>query len=206
MKICCFPQGPLDSNCYAVLSGDTSLIFDPSVKPEKVLAGLAPEAKISGILITHGHNDHLRYIREWITRFPEAGVYMSKEDDYLLKDPVYNCSYMLGEDIIYDFPYEDASGVISLGAFSIKVIPTPGHTKGSVCYLVTDPGESALFSGDTLFAGSMGRCDMEGGNFRDMMTSLGKLSGFDSSLPVFPGHGPDTTIGNEIRINPYMNS
>lgn len=86
---------------------------------------------------------------------------------------------------------------------TIKVITTPGHTKGSCCFLVSDGGEQILLSGDTLFARSIGRTDLEGGSESELLASLGKLAPLDDSVPVYPGHGPSTSIGEERSLNPF---
>jgi len=206
MNIYSFPIGPLGSNCYVIKSGDTALIVDPSVSPDEVLGRIDELTgdMVRGILITHAHNDHICCIDKWHALCPEAKVYMSYEDDYLLKDPIYNCSYMTGDDRMYSFEHEDAKGSFDIDPFNIKVLATPGHSKGSVCFLIKDDTAEALLSGDTLFAGSMGRCDMEGGSIKDMQDSLRMLAALPQELPVFPGHGPDTSIGYELKTNPYL--
>lgn len=206
MKVICFPIGPLASNCYVVSGGDHYLVIDPSVSPDKVSGSIEgfDHSKVKAILITHGHNDHICMVNEWITRCPEADVYMSSSDDYLLSDPVFNCSYMTGRDTSFSFKYKESAGEFMAGDLSVSVIATPGHTKGSVCYKVCDGESSVLFTGDTLFAGSMGRTDMEGGSPEEMIISLSKLAKLPVSLPVLPGHGNDSTIGIELDTNPYL--
>ena len=93
--------------------------------------------------------------------------------------------------------------LISLGSINIKVIHTPGHTRGGCCFYVTEGSEALLLSGDTLFARSIGRSDLPGGDEGVLIESLRKLAGFADSLAVFPGHGPWTTIGDEKRLNPF---
>ena len=207
MKVFCFPIGPLASNCYVIAGGDCFLVIDPSVSPDKVSGSDAgfSFSKVKAILITHGHNDHICKVNEWIGKCPEADVYMSSSDAYLLKDPVFNCSYMTGRETSFSFEYKEAAGEFLIGDLSVSVIATPGHTKGSVCYQVSDGDSSVLFTGDTLFAGSMGRTDMEGGNPEEMNSSLKKLARMPVSLPVLPGHGNDSTIGIERDTNPYLN-
>ena len=94
--------------------------------------------------------------------------------------------------------------MIDFPGYTIKVIATPGHTEGSVCFLVTDrEGHRVLVSGDTLFAQSVGRTDLEGGDWLKLENSLKRIAEFDDGLHVLPGHGPDTSIGSERELNPY---
>jgi glyoxylase-like metal-dependent hydrolase (beta-lactamase superfamily II) len=93
--------------------------------------------------------------------------------------------------------------VLSIGPFEVKVMATPGHTQGSVCYLISEGGNTALASGDTLFSQSVGRTDLPGGNWNQLLRSLEKLATLPDDLLVLPGHGPDTTIGRERRSNPF---
>ncbi len=90
--------------------------------------------------------------------------------------------------------------LLNIGSFKISVLHTPGHSPGSVCFLI----DNNLFSGDTLFAGSIGRVDLPGGSQTDMQNSLGKLVKLPHDTQVFPGHGSKTTIGNEIKTNPFL--
>ena len=105
------------------------------------------------------------------------------------------------EDIDLDFAKEVQEGdIIELGSLKLKIIHTPGHTKGGMCIKV---GEH-IFTGDTLFAGSIGRTDFYGGDYKQMMKSLRKLAKYDDNAVIYPGHGPTSTIGVEKRMNPYM--
>ena len=189
------------SNMYLAYIYDEVFVIDPSVDPDS----LKQEIKaVSALLITHGHYDHIKYVEKWHEKFPDAPVYMSPEDASLIADPRANCSFMDGIVKIFDFPYENPGESLEFGHFSIKVIHTPGHTMGSVCYLFEEEGKRFLFTGDTVFEGSVGRTDMPGGSFELLNRSVALISTFSPDTLIFPGHGPDTTVGNEVKYNPFF--
>lgn len=201
MKIKCIPRGPLASNMYLAHLNNDWFVIDPSVDTDS----LDEEIKsLTAVLITHGHYDHIKYIDKWHSKFPDALIFMSTDDASLAADPRTNCSYMDGAAKTFDFPYEDPKDAVRFGDLSIRVIKTPGHTMGSVCYLFSDEGKDYLFTGDTIFAGSIGRTDMAGGSFELMQKSIKVIRKLSPETCVFPGHGPDSTIGLEIRYNPFF--
>ena len=209
------PLGPLESNMY-LITGDTGIfVVDPSVSPERAeeycdLPGLSKgECHVRALLLTHGHHDHIKYINEWQDAYPTAKIFFSSNDRDLLGNGYMNCSYMEGYEVIYDFKYSNLAGMYGQNLvkeedISIKVYETPGHTMGSVCFLVTIDGEDMLFTGDTVFRGSVGRTDMPGGSGKDIMESVKRISKLDPGLKIYPGHGPDSTLGDEIRFNPFF--
>jgi hydroxyacylglutathione hydrolase len=155
-----------------------------------------------GILITHGHWDHIGGLSSLKT---PATVFMSEEDVPCLADPELNGSesFELEKPVIIDQinPYQlDDEDEIRLGKYLFKVIATPFHTQGSVCFYLERDG--VLFSGDTLFHLSIGRTDLPGGSERTVASSLQKLAALPFSVKVYPGHGESTTIGNELKFNP----
>lgn len=201
MKIKCIPRGPLASNMYLAHLDNDVFVVDPSVDPDFLDEEIN---SLTAVLITHGHYDHIKYIDKWHAKFPEAPVFMCSDDASLAADPRTNSSYMDGAAKTFDFPYEDPKDAIKFGDLSIRVIKTPGHTMGSVCYLFSDGGCDYLFTGDTVFAGSIGRTDMAGGSFELMQSSIELIKTLSPETFVFPGHGPDSTVGMEIKYNPFF--
>ena len=190
------------SNMYLAYVADELFIIDPSVSPDSVKEDVSA---VSAILITHGHYDHIKYAEQWHEKYPKALIYMSPEDSSLISDPRANCSFMDGIVKTFDFPYEKPADTLTVGSVSIRVIPTPGHTMGSVCYMFSEDGTDHLFTGDTVFAGSVGRTDMPGGSYELLKLSVAVLSTFSPSVRIYPGHGPESTIGDECRYNPFFN-
>lgn len=200
---------------YIITGSAGAFIVDPSVDPKKAedvsgIKGLSTgEGNIKGFLLTHGHHDHIKYIDAWQKAYPDANVFFSSNDKELLGNGFMNCSYMEGSETVYTFKFTNVAGMYGMnifkdGDFEIKVFETPGHTMGSVCFLVSAGEESMLFTGDTVFAGSVGRTDMPGGNSKELMNSVKRISKFPPELKVYPGHGPASTIGDEIRFNPFF--
>ena len=116
---------------------------------------------------------------------------------------------MEGREITYDFKFSDLAGTYGQNTYKddsieIRTFETPGHTMGSVCFLVNLSGEEMLFTGDTVFRGSVGRTDMPGGSSRMLAESIRRIAKFDPDLKIYPGHGPESTIGYEIRFNPFF--
>lgn len=196
-----FPYGPLASNMYLLSTDSGIFIVDPSVYPDKLKDEDLPE-KLDYILITHGHFDHINAVDKWTEIYPEAKVYISAEDMDSLTDPVNNGSSYFAEMCEYKTV---ASDIDELDINGLTVIKTPGHSKGSICLLFDTDGKKIMFTGDTLFAGSCGRTDLPGGDDAEMRSSLKLLSGLDPSIQVFPGHGPASSIANELRFNPFFN-
>ena len=209
------PFGPFQSNMYVITGPSGVFIVDTSVSPERAeeyckLPGLSKgECKVKGLLLTHGHYDHIKYINEWMSIYPDAQVFFSSNDKELLGNCFMNCSYMDGLKNTYDFEFENMSGLDSMYIYKdddvkVKVFETPGHTKGSVCYHFEHNSEEVLFTGDTVFQGSIGRTDMPGGSMKVMSETLKRIRTFEPAIKIYPGHGPDSTIGDEAKFNPFF--
>lgn len=158
-----------------------------------------------GILITHGHWDHIRGIDKFLDNYPNTTLFIDELDSKCLIDSRLNCSELMGENGIINIePYrlEDGDEINFKNEFLFKVIETPFHTIGSVCYLYEK--ENALFTGDTLFKGDIGRCDLPHSAKRMQQISLEKIKKLDPNLDVYPGHGEKTKLKNEFENNKYL--
>ena len=203
-----FPLGALWTNGYLFWDDETREAFfiDPGGKTKDVTDFLtANNLKLKMVLLTHGHIDHIAGIHELVP-FVGNNIYIGKNDAFALKNPSRQLQALLGVNCngLDDFKTVEEGRIIDFSGYEVKVIETPGHTEGSVCYLITDKnGHNILISGDTLFAQSVGRTDLEGGDELKLENSLRKLAELNDGLHVLPGHGPDTNIGSERELNPY---
>jgi glyoxylase-like metal-dependent hydrolase (beta-lactamase superfamily II) len=179
--------GPVRTNCYLVWpeGGSDCAVIDPGDDAPAILNALAQNGLTPQyILLTHGHFDHVGALRELRERYPEARTAIHAAD-----------SAKLNPDILI----EDGE-VCDAGGLRFRYLHTPGHTKGSGCWLCGD----ALYSGDTLFFEECGRCDLPGGSFAEMLRSLKRLSELEGDLLVYPGHDRASDLRHEREHNPYM--
>ena len=167
--------------------------------------------KLVAILITHGHWDHISSLEEICKSFPDAKVYISEDEAEFLENVDLNLTKAAHEEgyPVPIFSYKPAhlikvndGDVINEAGFEIKVISTPFHTKGSVCYYVAS--ENALFSGDTLFFSTIGRTDLPTGSNKTVVSSLAKLKALPDGIKVYPGHGACTKLDREKKYNSYL--
>lgn len=159
------------------------------------------ELTVEYIILTHGHGDHICRVPE-IKEKTNAKIVAYKGEEELLLDRNKNLSAQLpGPLVEFDSDLSVEEGdIIELGTLKLKIIHTPGHTKGGMCIKV---GEH-IFTGDTLFAGSIGRTDFYSGDYKQIMKSLRKLAKYDDNAIIYPGHGSTSTIGEEKLMNFYM--
>jgi glyoxylase-like metal-dependent hydrolase (beta-lactamase superfamily II) len=206
MKVAAFILGPISTNTYVLWDDDTrkAVIIDPAVPSTEltnliVSEGLIPEY----IVLTHAHGDHIGGIPSLLDEFPYLKLAVGAEDRHLLADPRSNLSEQLtGASVaVHDVIELKDGDEIQVGALTLHIIATPGHTPGGLSILV----DNVLFSGDTLFRASIGRTDLPGGNFDDIIKSIKeKLFLLPDETVVFPGHMSQTDIGYEKKYNPYV--
>ena len=205
--------GPIQCNCY-ILSDDSSkkaFLIDPGAESPQLLEYLKKKnLQLQAILITHAHVDHIGGI-DAVHEQTQSPVYYHGGDKFLFEDVSMQAKlFGVTPAQIQATQPQVGEGTLTDGqefAFdggNVRVIHTPGHTPGSVCYLASGQ-ENLLFSGDTLFAGSIGRTDLWGGDYDQIIDSIRtKLLNLDDSVLVLPGHGPETTIGDERESNPFL--
>ncbi len=208
MKLYSFTTGIVATNCYLLLNPELQsaiLIDAPPESTDTILATLEQhQSKLSAILLTHTHWDHIADLPA-LKRQTNAPVYVHPMDEYRLLDPAAHSIFPLPVDIAPTAAdaYVQHNQHLTLAGLECVVKHTPGHTEGSVCFYF--PSETAVFSGDTLFAGSIGRTDLPGGNMEQLINSIRtELLSLDDHITVYPGHGPSTTIGEERQFNPFL--
>jgi len=212
-----FPAGSLQTNCYVVASaaGEACIVVDPGQDAVEPLEALLAEHRLTpvAVLLTHGHFDHTFSVAP-VCDGHDIPAWIHPDDKDMLADPMKGmstqASAFFGGKIELREPKEvrtlDDGGSLELAGLKLGVSHTPGHTEGSVIFrLPTDEGVDVILAGDTLFAGSIGRTDLPGGDFAKMQASLrDRILTLDDSAVVLPGHGPTTTIGRERLSNPYL--
>ena len=205
LKLTTFSPSMVYANCYILKDEESgeALVVDPGCYNKRLEAMLKNEGitSLRYILLTHGHFDHISGVGDLQNSFG-GKVVIHLEDapclhnrDESLASKFHFSQNEAKADIMLDGDEE-----LPFGKYKIKVLHTPGHTKGSVCYIVED----IMFSGDTLFKDTVGRTDFPGGSYDEMMDSMKKLAALESDFTVYPGHDVSTTLEREKRYNPYM--
>jgi len=208
-----FPVGPFAANCYVVAPGpgEECVIIDPGQDAEAGIAEILATHRLKpvAVVLTHGHIDHV-----WSV-VPVCGAqgipaYIHPSDRALLSDPARGLPPQAGRQLLQGLTFTEPDDVaeladqmtVRLAGVELMVDHAPGHTPGSVTFRVP---EGVMFSGDLLFAGSIGRTDLPGGDYRAMLDSLARVClTLPDDVQVLPGHGPQTTIGAERASNPFL--
>ena len=196
------PTDGYASNCYILTCGAHSAIVDPSAELKEITEAVKnSDSKVDYILLTHGHFDHMLTL-DTLRGAIEAKVCIHIDDNEKLGSPQKSMFSLLGP---YSKSFSEAEcklndgDTILLGEEEIKVIHTPGHTQGSVCYNCGD----FILTGDTLFDMSVGRCDFPGGSIEELRNSIRKLYDLDLSAKIYPGHGNSSDLYTQKMFNPY---
>jgi hydroxyacylglutathione hydrolase len=215
-----FPAGPWGTNCYVAATGPGAecVVVDPGKDAASGVAEVVREHRLKpvAVLLTHGHIDHMWSVTPVAGTY-DATAFIHPEDRHLLSDPMAGISPETASMLLggrYEFAEPDAVAeladrqIVELAGLQLTVDHTPGHTRGSVTFRAPygEQGVSQLmFSGDLLFAGSIGRTDLPGGDHPTMLRSLtDKVLPLDDDIAVLPGHGEQTSIGRERATNPFL--
>ena len=203
MKILTIPVGPLATNCHCVFLETNRRLFviDPGDDSEAILKGVRslPDFESAQILLTHAHVDHISAAGAVAAALPAERVILDPADLPLYRSP---------ENAILPFlpaPADLPETTAPESSSDFTAIPLPGHSPGGTGYLFTEAGKRALFAGDSLFAGSIGRTDLWGGDYDELLKSIREqIFTLPPDTEVFPGHGESTTVGREREENPYL--
>lgn len=197
MKIDVLPIGLYQENIYVLHDHGHVLVIDPGRYAKQIASCIEKNETVDGIILTHGHEDHTGAVDDLTDLIP-CRVFMHPAD-MQLTDPSLAVKTGYSTPVYHEI--EPLQEQMQIGIFPLTVYHTPGHTSGSVCVRY----RNVLFTGDTLFASSIGRTDLFSGNDKEMLESIEFLKTLPADLRVCPGHGPASTIGEEVRRNPYFN-
>lgn len=195
MTIKCLQVEPIGTNCYLLEDPDTNraAVVDPGGNAPEITAALAADGmELAAIFLTHAHYDHTGGVNGLRAAFPDVPVYLHPEDRALLGTSIY-------PDVAPTVDYDEGDE-LTVGTITVKVLHTPGHTPGGVTLMAG----RVLFTGDTLFTGSMGRTDLPGGDDKAIMASLARLAGLEGDWSVLPGHMEGSTMARERLTNYFL--
>ena len=196
--------GALATNCYIIASdkGSKAVVIDPGADAPIILERLRElDLQLGAIINTHGHHDHTGADRELVDEY-QVPVYMGSDDIKIVNDPSANLSYFTGGTNcqIETVKGLDDKQILEIDGLKFQTIETPGHTKGSISLRI----QNKLFTGDLLFQGSVGRTDFPSSSYDDLLRSLSKIAELPDETIIYPGHGPETVLGEEKRSNPFL--
>lgn len=192
-------------NCYLTGDSDTKeiIIIDPGFSANKIIDTIEEKSLIPvGIVLTHGHGDHIGAVEELISKY-KVPLYVNKFDDELILGGSSSFTKMMfGKAIVLKADkYLNEGDMLAVGKMEYEVLHTPGHTKGGICLVC----ENVIFTGDTLFRGSIGRTDFPGGSYEEIINSIKtKLLKYPDETKLYPGHNESSTIEYEKKNNPFL--
>jgi hydroxyacylglutathione hydrolase len=210
-----FPAGSFAANCYLVAPapGEECVIIDPGQDAERGIEELLDRFRLKpiAVLLTHGHVDHMWSVAP-VCGAKGIPAYIHPDDREMLADPGKGMSLMAQQQFFGGMTFAEPDDVrqlsdgeiVPLAGLDFKIGHTPGHTRGSVTFRSEAADLDALFTGDLLFAGSIGRTDLPGGDHQTILRSLARTLTLPDATVVLPGHGPTTTIGDERTSNPFL--
>ena len=197
MDIRTYVMGPIATNTYVMVSGNEAIIIDPASKPEKMIEKLG-DLDLKAVLLTHGHFDHIKACDGLYEKY-HCPIYLHEDDEELARDKNSGADFGLVSYIsCKTLPLKE--GKMKIGPFEFEVIFTPGHTPGSVIFVF----DHYIFTGDTLFRGSVGRTDLKGGDARTLKESLRVFKSFKEEYFILPGHDDPSTLSFELANNWYL--